>query len=150
MEGERFTLTLRRLGDYRIEVDFGMDGVPPLLLDEGPPLGGSDGPNPARTLAAAIGGCLAASLLFCLGKARIPVEDLTVRVEGEYRRNPAGRLRIPGFSVTLEPVIADDDTARMARCLDVFEDFCIVTQSVREGMNIDVRVQPGGVSAAAP
>ena len=28
----------------------------------------------------------------------------------------------------------------MSRCLEIFEDFCVVTASVREGIEIDVKV----------
>jgi uncharacterized OsmC-like protein len=30
----------------------------------------------------------------------------------------------------------------MARCLEVFEDYCVVTQSVRDGIDITVSVEP--------
>ena len=42
----------------------------------------------------------------------------------------------------LEPVVARADQPRMARCLDVFEDFCIVTGSVRPGVAVHVDVVP--------
>jgi uncharacterized OsmC-like protein len=140
MEDRGFAVTLTKQEGYRFEIDFGLDGVPPLLTDEPAPLGGGEGPNPARLLAAAIGNCLAASLVFCLGRARIPVESLRVRVEGGMARNPENRLRIEGLSVTLEPVLPAG--ASIDRCLGIYEDFCIVTQSVRDGLDVDVRVEP--------
>jgi hypothetical protein len=30
----------------------------------------------------------------------------------------------------------------MQRCLELFEDFCVVTQSVRAGINVEVDVEP--------
>jgi hypothetical protein len=36
----------------------------------------------------------------------------------------------------------DAANPRMGRCLDIFEQFCIVTQSVRQGIQVDVRVEP--------
>jgi len=30
----------------------------------------------------------------------------------------------------------------MQRCLELFEDFCVVTQSVRAGIAVDVAVEP--------
>jgi hypothetical protein len=30
----------------------------------------------------------------------------------------------------------------MRRCLELFEDFCVVTQSVRSGIAVDVSVEP--------
>jgi uncharacterized OsmC-like protein len=144
---DTFAVTLTKQDSYRFTVDFGLDGVPPLTTDEVPPLGEGAGPNPARLLAAAVGNCLAASLLFCLSKARVDVADLTVRVEGSFARNEKGRLRIEGLSVNLEPQLGTASADRIARCLDLFEDFCIVTESVREGIDIDVVVRPSVVEA---
>ena len=56
------------------------------------------------------------------------------------RRNEKGRWRINSIKVKLEPQIGQNDIAKSKRCLDLFEDFCIVTQSVRNGINIDVDI----------
>jgi uncharacterized OsmC-like protein len=138
---ETFAVTLNRHDNYRFHVDFGLENVPSLETDELPPLGEGAGPNPARMLAAAVGNCLAASLLFCLNKSRVEVEDLAVRVEGSYARNEEGRLRIEGLSVILEPHIASDLAGRLDRCTYLFEEFCIVTQSVRDGLKINVEIR---------
>jgi hypothetical protein len=55
-------------------------------------------------------------------------------------RNDKGRLRISHMTVKMFPQVSDD--ARMARCRELFEDFCIVTQSVRNGIPVDVEVYP--------
>jgi len=147
---ESFAVTLNRNDNYRFQVDFGLQNVPSLETDEAPPLGEGAGPNPARMLAAAVGNCLAASLLFCLNKSRVEVKDLTVRVEGSYARNEQGRLRIEGLSVILEPELAEGLDGRLDRCTYLFEEFCIVTQSVRDGLNVSVEVrQPSAKQQAA-
>jgi organic hydroperoxide reductase OsmC/OhrA len=92
-------------------------------------------------LGAAIGNCLAASLLFCLQRARIDVQDLRASVSGVLARNEKGRLRIRDVRVTLHPAVAEQEIPRMQRCLGVFEDFCVVTQSVRDGLNVQVAVE---------
>jgi organic hydroperoxide reductase OsmC/OhrA len=129
---------------YQFSVDFEQDGVPTLLTDEPPPLGEGAGPNPARMLAAAVGNCMSASLKFCLDRAHIEVLDMSARVEGTMIRNERGRLRIGSMRVRLEPVVDPADVERMRRCLDMFEDFCIVGQSVRDGidMSVDVAASP--------
>ena len=38
--------------------------------------------------------------------------------------------------------------SRVERCLELFEDFCVVTQSVRNGIEVDVAVEP--VAELAP
>ena len=131
---DRFTVDLTLRDGYAFNVEFA-DG-------EGPPLGEANGPNPARLLAAAVGSCLSASLLFCLRKSRIEVEELRTIVEGTITRNERGRLRMGGIKVRLVPQITPEQRERMGRCLDLFQDFCIVTESVREGITVDVEVDP--------
>jgi len=146
-DGERFTLTLSRRQGYAFSADFGAD-LPSLLLDEPAPLGGGRGPNAARVLAAAIGNCLSASLLYCLEKARVPVSDFETTVEGELVRNEKGRMRIGTIRVKLAPII-DAEPVRAERCRALFEDFCVVTQSVRDGIDVEVQVIPPVAAGAA-
>jgi organic hydroperoxide reductase OsmC/OhrA len=115
---------------------------PAVLLDEPPPLGRGGGPNPTRMLGVAVGACLSASLLFCLGKARVDVAAFETTVEGTVARNDEGRLRISELRVTLSPAVREADRERMQRCLGLFEDFCTVTASVRRGVPIHVEVAP--------
>ena len=56
-------------------------------------------------------------------------------------RNDKKRLRIGSIDVALHPV-GPLDPAVFEKCLPTFEDFCTVTQSVREGFEIKVRVEP--------
>jgi len=149
MSDNEFTVTLDLKHDYQISADFGLPGVGSLLLDEPAPLGDDHGPNAARVLAAAIGNCLTASALFCLRKARIEVFDMHTTVNVKLERNEHGKIRIGNVSVKLEPTVAEEDRPRMKRCLDIFEDYCIVTQSVRSGVNVDVAVEPETVTVAA-
>jgi organic hydroperoxide reductase OsmC/OhrA len=139
---QSFAIALDWKGGYEFAVDFEQDGVADLRTDEPPPLGSASGPNPARLLAAAVGNCMSASLKFCLDKARVELLDLRVRVSGTTVRNENGRFRIGGLRVELEPVLAEGDAGRIGRCLEVFEDFCIVGQSVRRGIDVDVSVTP--------
>ncbi len=110
----------------------------PVLLDEPPPLGESKGPNAAAMLGAAVGNCLGASLLFCLRKARVVPEGLKVDVRTRIVRNDAGRFRIEGIEVSLVPEVSRGDSNRLQRCGELFEDFCIVTESVRAGIPVTV------------
>lgn len=142
MSESGFSLELTLREGYEFDVDFEMPGVEDVLVDEPAPLGRSNGPNAARLLGAAIGNCLAASLLFCLRKSRVEVAGMKVEVDGTLVRNERGRLRIGTIAVRLAPTVADDDRARVSRCLELFEDFCIVTGSVREGVDVDVEVLP--------
>ena len=139
---ESFSFTMDLEDGYRFLVDFEQEGVPGLLMDEPQPLGDGTGPNAARVLAAAIGNCLSASALYCLRRARIEVHGIHTTVSGSLKRNDAGRLRVSGIRVLIEPVVEQSQQPRMQRCLELFEDFCVVTQSVRAGISVEVDVEP--------
>ncbi len=134
-------ITLSREQDYRFRVRF-PGGAPELVTDEPPPLGGGAGPNPSALLGAAIANCLASSLLFCLTKQRIDVAAFDGTVTVRTTRNDEGRLRIAGVDVALAPEVSAADRERMGRCLELFESFCIVTESVRNGIPVTVGVEP--------
>jgi len=133
-----FSLSLR--DNYAFTVDFGDALIPPMTIDETPPLGHNEGPNPSRLLASAIAGCLGASLLFCLRKAHVDVPAMRTDVQITSARNAKGRLRVTKVAVRLQPSVPVDQHERMARCLELFEDFCVVSAAVRDGIDIDVRV----------
>jgi len=148
-EEKVFTTRLERVKDYQFKVKFDSPAIPELVTDESEPLGKNAGPNPSRLLSAAIANCLSSSLIFCLSKSRIPVSDLKASVETVTRRNEKGRLRIAALKVKLQPVIAEDDVPKSKRCLEIFEDFCIVTQSVRKGIEVSVDVEMGTSGTSA-
>ncbi|GMV05891.1 MAG: hypothetical protein AMXMBFR53_21680 [Gemmatimonadota bacterium] len=139
-----FALSLERRERFQFDVNFDNASWPALRLDEPAPLGDDVAPNASRILGAAIGNCLAASLLFCLEKSRVPVTGLTAEVRGELVRNAKGRLRIGAVDVVLHPTLDGVPPERMGRCLELFEDFCVVTQSVRDGLDVRVSVEPSG------
>lgn len=143
MEERSFAVSLRLQDGYRFDVDFEQPGVPALTMDEPAPIGEGTGPNAVRVLGAAIGNCLGASLLFCLRRARVEVGDLYVAVSGTLVRNERGRLRVGEVQVSLHPEVAPADVERLGPCLKVFEDFCIVTQSLRDGLDVKVAVDAG-------
>lgn len=137
---------------YRFAATFpATPSVPAIGLDEPPPLGEGQGPNAAALLGAAVGNCLGASLVFCLRKARVDVAGLAVDVAVSIDRNDRGRMRISGIDVALSPSVAEGHRGGLDRCEGLFEDFCTVTASVRQGIPISVRVdrdQSGGGTAS--
>lgn len=138
---DTFQVQLERLDGYRFRVDFGEGAIPPLQVDEGPPLGQGAGPNPSRLLATALADCLSASLVFCLAKSKVEVGALHTTATGSYVRNERNRLRIGRIDVVLRPELPGSDPARVKKCLELFEDFCVVTASVRQGLTVGVRVE---------
>lgn len=137
-----FGVSMRRLDGFRFEVDFGINGVPAMVMDEPAPVGGDSGPNASKVLAAAMGNCLTASLLFCLEKARAQVGAIETRVKGVMRRNEQGRWRVAEVDVEIIPEVPGEYMKQFERCSGLFEDFCIISKSVEQGIPINVRVSP--------
>ena len=137
----RFEVEVEQEENFRFVVDFGLDGVDILQTDEPEPLGEGKGPNPARLLAAAVGNCLAASLLFCLRKKKVEPEGIRAEVVGTMTRTPRGRLRVDELDVVLHVDGPEGSGPALDFCLDRFEDFCIVTESVRSGIDVIVEVR---------
>ena len=65
-EETTFELSMDLESELKFKVDLNVEGAPILTVDEPPPIGQGEGPNAARLLAAAVGNCMSASLLFCL------------------------------------------------------------------------------------
>ena len=137
-ETQSITVALRREDGYRFEVDWGLPGVATAALDEPAPVGKGTGPNAARLVAAAVAHCLSSSLLFCLEKSRAPAQSMRAVATAEIARNEKGRWRLQHLRVELDPVHPPEQQVHLARCRELFEDFCIVTESIRKGVPVDV------------
>lgn len=136
------TLTkLKLLQGYKFKVKFDVAGMPDLIVDELEPLGTNSGPTPTRLLSTAVGHCLSSSLLFCLNKARINIRDLETVVKAVTERNEEGLLRIMQLEVQMQIDIDEADKIRLANCLNIFENYCTVTQSVKKGIEVTVNVK---------
>ena len=136
---ERIHTHLKRANGYRFEASFDeWDGK--VVMDEPAPLGNAEGANAAVLLSSAVGHCLCASLLFCMGKAHGEVKDLSADVETRLARNERGRWRIEGIKVDLKAAVDHENNKKTERCRELYEDFCIVTNSVKQGIKVDVNL----------
>lgn len=134
------TVSLQQQADYRFEIRFG-DDIPALIADEPAPLGQGAGPSPAQLLCASVGNCLSDSLLFALRKFKQAPDPLRCDVQAEVGRNTDNRLRILGIHATITLGVAAGSLAHLDRALAQFEDFCTVTQSVRQAIPVRVTVK---------
>ncbi|MFH2036106.1 MAG: OsmC family protein [Candidatus Zixiibacteriota bacterium] len=142
MDDKQITVTMQQQDGMEFLVKFA-DGQE-LLMDEPAPIGEDHGPNASRVLSAAIGNCLTASLFFCLQKARVEMGKFKTEIKTDIIRNDKGRFRVGGSHVTITAdVNSEAATGRMQKCLELFEDFCVVTASVRKGIEVDVKVVDG-------
>jgi organic hydroperoxide reductase OsmC/OhrA len=107
------------------------------------------GPDAASLLGLAVSSCLSASLLFCLSKKNLSLDDLLGEVEVSFKKNAKGYTRVAAITVNLIPKTSDPDVMkRLEQCVKVlkngkmlFEESCIITPSVIEGIKVDVKIQ---------
>jgi uncharacterized OsmC-like protein len=133
-------LVLEQEGAYAFKVSFDGTTLDALHTDEPAPLGGGTGPNPSALLLAGVANCLSASLVFALRKFKNSPGPIRAEITARKERNAEGRWRIPRAEVVI--TLADKAAAleHFDRVLAQFEQFCIVTQSVRDGMAVEVSV----------
>ena len=139
MSEKLISVTLTQQQDYRFEIRFD-DKMPVLTGDEPAPLGTGLGPSPVQLLCASVGNCLSDSLLFALRKFKQAPEPLRCEVQAEVGRNAEGRMRVLSMVATLHLGVPAAQLAQLERVLGQFEGFCTVTQSVGQGIPIQVRV----------
>jgi len=140
MDEKRIEVTLHQQEDYAFRIAFG-EGIDDLLSDEPAPLGAGRGPNPSKLLLASIANCLAASLTFALRKFGNQPGPITAKITGLMGRNATGRWRIPRARVEITLAEHPGVHQQFERVLAQFEDFCVVTQSVRDGIDVEVEVR---------
>lgn len=134
------TVQLHQQQDYQFRIAFGGD-APDVLGDEPAPLGQGQGPSPVQLLAAAVGNCLSDSLLFALRKFKQAPEPITCEVQAEVGRNAEGRVRVLGMQAALTLGVPAASLAHLDRVLATFEGYCTVTQSVRQGIPVQITVR---------
>lgn len=137
MAKEGFEVKLRLLENYIFELDFGDFGN--IISDEPEPLGQGEGPNPVGLLAASVANCLCASLLFASRKYKQDPGEVRAVVRGEPIREN-NRVRVKDMSVEIYLEKADGNNEHFKKALSSFEEFCVVTQSVRDGIDVHVEV----------
>jgi uncharacterized OsmC-like protein len=142
-------VTIRLARGYQFVAEFNdLPNAPSILFDEPEPLGSNHGPNAAAVLGAAIGNCLAASLTYCLRRARMEVQEMTAEVTTHVAKNEHGRFRVSEIDVELTPLLGAATGTPIERCEGLFEDFCIVTASVKHGIPVHVALKEQAGRAA--
>ncbi|WP_298224116.1 OsmC family protein [Acidocella sp.] len=136
---ESITVTVTRQEDYRFLVEFGPQYAT-LIADEPVPIGVDSGPSPQHLLAASVANCLCASLTFACRKFHEDPGEFSATVKCEIGRNEKNRLRVSLLEVSITLNSSPEAMPHLARALTSFEDFCTVTESVRQGIKVNVAV----------
>jgi organic hydroperoxide reductase OsmC/OhrA len=99
------------------------------------------GPNPSRMLGVAVLGCLSSSFIFCLKKKDFTLDNLKAEAEVTVARNDKGFWRVAKIDVNIDIEIDDPEARKRAdQCRKMFEQYCLVTQAVREGIDVEVNL----------
>lgn len=136
---ESVSISITRQEGLRFLVEFGPQ-YPTMIADEPEPAGHDSGPSPQHLLAAAIANCLSASLAFACGKYHEDPGELTATVTCRTGRNERNRVRVTGIEAAITLGAAPAMLPHLERALASFEDFCTVTESVRQGIPVSVSV----------
>ena len=139
MSGKTIRVELSQRQDYRFDIVFG-DDMPVLTSDEPAPLGTGLGPSPMHMLCAAVGNCLSDSLLFAFRKFKQVPEPIHCVVTADVGRNDDNRLRVLHMNAQIRMGVQAASLGQLDHVLAQFEEFCTVTQSVRQGILITVEV----------
>lgn len=142
MSGKIIRVELSQRNDYRFDIAFG-DDMPVLTSDEPAPLGTGLGPSPVQMLCAAVGNCLSDSLLFAFRKFKQQPEPIQCVVTAEVGRNDENRLRVLQMNAQIRMGALASSLEQVDHVMAQFEEFCTVTQSVRQGIPITVEVLDG-------
>lgn len=134
------TIAVDQVESYQFRVQFDKPQYGSLMMDEPPPLGHDTAPSAGRVLAAAVGNCLSASFVFAAKKQGLDISGMHADVTVEVIRNEKRRFRIGAMKVTLDPKVAAADVEKAKAAAAVFEDFCTITASVRQGIPVEVSI----------
>ncbi len=139
MSDKTSSVTLAQQQGYQFQVHYGA-AMPAQQVDLPAPLGQASGPSPEQALGAAVGQCLSSSLLFALRKYKQEPGPLRTEVEVTEGRNEAGRQRVLGLQARIHLGVPASTLEHLDRALASFEEFCTVTQSVRQGIPVTLSV----------
>ena len=138
----RFAVSINHESGFRFSSQASEDGRNhgiPFASDEPDPVGEASAPSTPALLGAAVGHCLSASLLEALRHAHLEVLSCETETVAVVKPNAGGLPRIDHIEVTIRPSLAGT-SPRVKRCAEVFERYCTVTSSVKEGIAVRVQV----------
>lgn len=101
------------------------------------------GPSPMQSLLLGLAGCMAVDVVMILQKMRVPLEGLTVRVEGE--RAPEPPRRFTQILLVYETRgLLPEDGEKLERAIDLSRDkYCSVLHTLRPDTAITIETRVG-------
>lgn len=106
-------------------------------------IGSDEYPSPHDYLIAAVAGCQLSTLKQCLEKSRVERYSIhisanskktDVDIETDLPHNPS--VLIDSITTSIEVKAPEEDERRVSRCLNLFEQVCPISNSVRLGIEL--------------
>lgn len=124
-------------GGLRFEA-VGKAGTPVALDGDG-----DAGMTPVETLAVALGTCMAADVVEILTRMRVPLEALTVGVEGDRRADPPRRYT--AIRLVYRPRgVPEADRDKLDRAVELSrQKYCSVLHTLSTDVALSIRIETG-------
>lgn len=134
-------VTVEWVEDLTFKLNFENAALPELFIDETHDIDSPEaiGPDPSKLLISAVMGCLNASFAFCLKKSKISLKGMTAKGELISKRSEEGLWRVSKIDVELVPEV-EEGIPRFERCVEIFHKYCTITESVRQGIPVNVTI----------
>jgi len=142
-------ISVEWLEDLTFKLNFENPALSEIFIDETHDVESPEavGPDPSKLLLAAVMGCLNVSFAFCLKKARVPLQGMKAIGELTSVRNEKGFWRVSKIDIDLTPEIRiEKGIPRMEKCMEIFHDYCTITQSVRQGIPVNVTINKNKIN----
>jgi organic hydroperoxide reductase OsmC/OhrA len=109
--------------------------------------GGGRFPCPDEFFFAAVGGCYLTTFLYFKEKLKLKLHDLLITVRGVVNYMGPRGYRIQTINLTIALGIDQIDRSRAIECLDYTQQFCHLTRSIEDGIQVNVAVDVRDVEA---
>ncbi len=142
-------ISVEWLEDLTFKLNFENPVLSEIFIDETHDVESAEavGPDPSKLLLAAVMGCLNTSFAYCLKKARIPLKSMKAIGELTSKRNEEGFWRVTKLDIEVIPEIEiEKGIPRMEKCMEIFHDYCTITQSVRQGIPVNVTINKQNIN----
>jgi putative redox protein len=108
-----------------------------VLIDRPTAKNGNDaGPMGGELLLAALGGCFNSNLLAAIRARDLPIADVTIEISGNLADHPQ---RYDSIEMIVRSSYADRQ--EFEKLVTIAERSCIVANSLRNGLNLSVRIE---------
>lgn len=115
----------------------GAQGGPEVVIDSD----GQAGPSPTDALLLGVAGCMGVDVVMILEKGRVPLESLSVEVEGDRAAEPPRRYTAIRMTYRIAGP-GPEHRAKVDRAVELSRDrYCSVLHSLRTDLDVDIRVE---------